>query len=455
MFRSRIKTTFLLLLVLGLTSTVAAQVKQTGGSTSDGSKISERMVTEPVFGGTVFIQEAGKKGNPPLVLIHGLGDLASGVWRPLLPKLAERYRVVTFDLPGFGRSQKQNALYSPGNYARFVKWVVDEFVGGPPILVGHSLGGAIALRYAGTYPNALSRLVLIDTAGVLERRIYTKEMLGVLAEEYTIPFDVDSLLGKMAGGLPNPLFDLDLMLDNETIRERVLGGDPEKIAAMALVQEDFSPYLFRVKAPTALIWGESDRVTPLRIGVLLEANLPEARLRIIPGAGHMPMTEQPRQFELVFFEALSGKLASAERPASGGEGAGRCSGKTGMVFAGAYATLEIVDCRDVRLQDIVAGSVVLRRSSVLFNKGEIIGKEVGLRVEDSTVVANGLKISAPVALAASNSRLDLAGVRLTGSRAAITTASRATLLFSVSRIDSPHGSGTIHGLRELMAGEEL
>lgn len=421
----------------------------------ESGQVRERVVGEPVFGGQVLIQEAGRKGNPPLVLIHGLGDLASGTWQGLLPQLARDYHVVTFDLPGFGRSQKQNSLYSPGNYAVFVKWVVDTFIGAPPIIAGHSLGGAIALRYAGTYPEALTRLVLVDAAGVLDRRVYTKEMLGVLAENFSVPVAVDSFLGNMIGGLPNPLFDLDLMLDSDRLRQQLLGGDPEKIAAIALIQEDFSPYLFRVKAPTAILWGEQDRITPVRTGVLLEANLPEATLRIIPGAGHMPMDEQPRLFAAAFSDALAGRYRPSPRSASAGQGVGRCEGTRGMVFAGDYESLEIVDCRDVHLRDIRARSVTLRRSTAVFDRGEISGGDIGLRAEGSTLIANGLKISAPTAVSASGSRLDLAGVHLTGERAAVVSGGRLQLFFSVSRIDSPHGSGTIHGLREMTAREEL
>lgn len=424
-------------------------------SAVESGKVRERMVREPVFGGQVLIQETGRKGNPPLVLIHGLGDLASGTWQGLLPQLARDYHVVTFDLPGFGRSQKQNSLYSPGNYATFVKWVVDTFVGTPPIVAGHSLGGAIALRYAGTYPEGLTRLVLVDAAGVLDRRVYTKEMLGVLAENFSIPVAVDSFLGNMVGGLPNPLFDLDLMLDNATLRQQLLGGDPEKIAAIALIQEDLSPYLFRIKVPTAIIWGEHDRVTPVRTGILLEANLPEATLRIIPGAGHMPMDEQPQLFAAAFSEDLKGEYRPSARPVQGVQKAGRCEGTSGMVFEGDYESLEIIDCQDVHLRDIRARSVTLSRSTAVFDRGEISGGDIGLRAEASTLIANGLKISAPVAVSASGSRLDLAGVYLTGKRAAVLSGGRLQLFFSVSRIDSPHGSGTIHGLREMTAGEEL
>ncbi|WP_432823187.1 alpha/beta fold hydrolase, partial [Trichloromonas sp.] len=300
-----------------------------------GQAIRAKLVAEPVFGGSAYILEAGDRGKPPLVLVHGLGDMASDTWRLLLPVLAESYHVVTFDLPGFGRSQKQNSLYSPGNYAAFVKWVVDTFVGMPPVLAGHSLGGAIALRYAGTYPDALSRLVLIDVAGILDRRVYTKEMLSVLSEGFVVPFDVDNFLGKMVGRLPNPLLDLDMMLENELLRSRVLGGDPVKIAAMALIQENFSPYLFRVRVPAVILWGENDRVTPRRTGTLLEANLPAARLQIIPGAGHVPMAETPRLFEAAFLAALQGEIAPAGFPAGGEGRTGRCEGSRGMVFEGA------------------------------------------------------------------------------------------------------------------------
>ncbi len=417
--------------------------------------IREQIVSEPVFGGRAYILEAGVKGNPPLVLVHGLGDMASDTWRSLIPKLAETYHVVTFDLPGFGRSQKQNALYSPGNYAAFVKWVVDTFVGAPPVLAGHSLGGAIAVKYAGTYPDALSRLVLVDVAGILNSRVYTKEMLSMLSDGFAMPFDVNNFLGKIVGRIPDPVLDLDMMLGNDQLRGQLLGGDPAKIAAMALLQENFSACLFRIRVPAVILWGEYDRVTPLRTGIVLEANLPAARLQIIPGAGHVPMAETPRLFEAAFVAALQGDVRPTGFPVGGESRQGRCEGNNGMVFDGAYQSIEIVDCQNVQMNNVTAGSVSLVRSSVVFDKGAITGRDVGLSIKGSTVTANGLRIEAPVAVAAANSRLDLAGVHLNGSKAAVTSDGRLTLLFSVCRIQSPHGSGSIHGVRDMAAGEVL
>jgi hypothetical protein len=336
-----------------------------------------------------------------------------------------------------------------------VKWVVDTYVGAPPILAGHSLGGAIALRYAGTYPDALSRLVLIDVAGILDRRVYTREMLSMQLGETSAAAGIDGLLGRMVGRMPNPLVDLDLVLGNDLLRSRIFGTNPAAVASMALLEEDFGPYLYRVRVPAVILWGEHDRVSPRRTGILLEAILPSARLEILPGAGHVPMADTPRLFEKAFLKALRGGFAPAGVAADIGQRQGRCLGTDGMVFEGAYHSLAITDCRNVQLTNVTAGAVSLVRSSANFDQGAIVADEVGLRVEESTVTANGLRIDAAVAVSASKSRLDLAGVRLSGSRAAVTTDSWVTLLFSVSRIQSPHGNGTIHGLRELAADEAL
>ncbi|MBU1739505.1 MAG: alpha/beta fold hydrolase, partial [Proteobacteria bacterium] len=82
------------------------------------------MVTDPVFKGETFIMEGGKSGAQTLVLIHGAGDEGSGIFEPFLREYRAEYHLLTFDLPGFGRSAKQNLLYSPAAYSSFLRWVV-------------------------------------------------------------------------------------------------------------------------------------------------------------------------------------------------------------------------------------------------------------------------------------------------------------------------------------------
>ena len=103
---------------------------------------------DPVFGSRTYIEEWGDPANPPVILVHGLGDNGARDWRYLAPALAENFYVVAFDLPGFGRSEKYNALYTPDTYTSVVQWIADTYVDGRFTLIGHSMGGAIALNYA-------------------------------------------------------------------------------------------------------------------------------------------------------------------------------------------------------------------------------------------------------------------------------------------------------------------
>lgn len=441
----------LLLLLLGTGKGLASQPEPPAEPAAQ-----EYRIYEPIFKGETFIVEAGRQHQTSVVLVHGLGDLAAGTWRHLLPELARSYHVVAFDLPGFGRSEQRNVLYSPGQYAAFVRWVVDRCTEGPVVLVGHSLGGAIALHYAATYPQNLQRLILADVAGILHRAVYTKELLGPKLPDLPGPVDLKGLLGGVVGRLPAPPLDLDFLLGNETLRGSILGGNPAKIAAMALIQEDFSALLAQVQAPTIILWGADDAVTPLRTGLLLEAVLPHARLQVIPLAGHVPMLDQPKLFNRAVLDAIAAP-APDPRPISAdvGERVGLCRGETGKTFSGVYERIEISDCRDVRLTDITAAAVAIDHSQVFVEQGEIRGSGVALTVTNSTVTATGLRITGEIALLASGSTLDLAGVNLTGTSAAVWSDKPSTLLFSVCRAQSPTTNGFLHGVRRLTANEAM
>ncbi|NIQ97220.1 MAG: alpha/beta hydrolase, partial [Desulfuromonadales bacterium] len=142
-----------------------------------GKQPTEHVVIEPIFQGQAYILEAGRGNTPNVLLVHGLGDEASETWDTLIPQLAKSCHVVAVDLPGFGKSEKQNKLYSPTAYAAFLEWVVDRYLSEPLIVVGHSLVGAVALKYAATYPRGIERLIVADVAEILHRRTYPREVI--------------------------------------------------------------------------------------------------------------------------------------------------------------------------------------------------------------------------------------------------------------------------------------
>ena len=131
------------------------------------SIVTETVLREPVFHGQAHVYTAGPEDAPTVVLVHGIGANAARDWTELTAVLAKDFKVSSFDLPGFGRSSKGNERYTPKNYAAFVHYVVEKRVHKRPFfLIGYSMGGAIALRYAALYPQDVQALVLADVPGV-------------------------------------------------------------------------------------------------------------------------------------------------------------------------------------------------------------------------------------------------------------------------------------------------
>jgi pimeloyl-ACP methyl ester carboxylesterase len=247
--------------------------------------ILSQQVTEPVFGSRVYVAEAGRSHPFTVVLVHGLGEDGSRVWDSLVPVLAEKYHVVTFDLPGFGRSSKPDAVYSPSAYADFVKWAVDRFVPGRFALAGHSLGGAVAIRYAAKYPDRLDRLVLADVAGVLHRVALTREMLSTdLASRAPSGAEgplraLDKLVRSTLTRIPSLSLDIGTVYEAPYLREKVLGSDPGRVAALALSEDDLTEAVYGIQVPTLVLWGTKDRVASLRTAsALAQSSASKAKL---------------------------------------------------------------------------------------------------------------------------------------------------------------------------------
>ncbi len=429
----------------------------------------ETFVTEPVFKSRVYVYEAGRRHSQTVVLVHGLGANAARDWENVIPALAGKYHVLTFDLPGFGRSEKANRLYSPKNYTAFIKYIVGHFVSGPFFLVGHSLGGTVSLRYAGTYPDDVARLVLIDIPGVLHRRAYSQFLVnsGIGALPSYIP-NQDRHLKGIAGMILNRLSGKSipdpLILYSALAREKLLGGDPVKIAGYAMAVDDLSGPIQRVRAPTLIVWGTADKVAPLRTGKILAATLSNARLRLLENIGHVPMKECPERLNRMIGDFL-GKKGEMKNP-NGSSGfkarqskvpkqSRSCRNNDQQTFEGEFHRIEIVGCNAARVKNVVAEQVWVLDSTVEIENSHISSDGRALYAWRSTVLVTGSRIQGDVAVEVKQSRLDVAGSVLSGKTAAVKMAPQtaaeqlasptASILFSVSSVHSPYRSGSIHG----------
>jgi pimeloyl-ACP methyl ester carboxylesterase len=422
------------------------------GSTAAAASLGEQtVIREPVFQGRATVYEAGRQHKKSVVLIHGIGDNAALDWQALVPQLAREYRVLSFDLPGFGRSDKANVLYSPANYTAFVKHVVEKYVRGPYHVVGHSMGGAVALRYAASYPRDIDRLVLADVAGILHRSSYSQYLshLGISLLPTYFPGQseqIGKLIGQVLGKAERLNLDPELVIGNATMRQKVLQASPSKIAGLALVLDDFSELIPRVTAPTLIVWGRNDTIAPLRTGRLLQTTLPDAHLEILENSAHVPMQDNSDKFNSLVLGHLHAS-ASASTPVperttpANATRNGRCERRQGMSFQGDYDRLVIRDCKNAVLRDVRVRRLEIFDSSVEIESSDVTD---GLRIEDSTLTMTGGSIRGTVAITALSSRLDLAGVSITATELAVRAPLESDLIFSVCRVSSPQIQGGLH-----------
>jgi pimeloyl-ACP methyl ester carboxylesterase len=416
-------------------------------------------VTDPVFGGRVALYRAGPQNAETVVLVHGLGKMAARDWAKLIPALAERHRVLALDLPGFGHSDKGNHHYSPDNFARVLHAVLEKQVAKPFTLVGHSMGGSVALAYVAAYPQRVSRLVLVDAAGVLHRSVYT-EFLARVAAQRAMGVDspwFESVVRAIQHRMENWPLRGELVLENAGVRQRILRGDPNAISAFAMVEHDFSQSLRAITAPTLVIWGAEDRIAPLRTGQALASAIPRARLTVIEGAGHAPMLQFPERFNPIMLDELDGRQLAAppyalpSTPVSGTRAA-RCDNRRDQEFSGDYESLVLDNCQDARISNARIGRLQATHSSA-----RIVNSYVrdGIEAKNSRLELTGGGVGGRLTLDASN--VDAAATRFESDAIASNSGKEPVVLrLSVAQVSrSSYTPRTLHDIFRLAPGETL
>jgi pimeloyl-ACP methyl ester carboxylesterase len=418
---------------------------------------------DPVFGSDMLVVQAGMQHPQTLVLVHGLGQNGFTDWISVMPQLAQRYHVVTFDFPGFGYSASPNGKYSPTNYARVLNGVISRHAKGRVIVVGHSMGGAVSLRFASSYPALLDKLILVDAAGILHRTAYVKhsarlpiaveQLPGFLKDKVARIKDFGNETVEKVFSLPDPTRVLGA---NETIWGSVMGNRTNVNAGMALVEEDFSADIPKMQTPTWIVWGEADSVAPLRTGQMLAYRLPRAQLLSMPGVEHTPMDLATVQ---IFLPQLERALAGDPQPAFLPEPPGsvladlRCTGETDRLYSGHFREVIIQGCNAVKLQNLSAERVVIIDSMVqMLNTRVRSASGSALEVVNSELIATAGEFSGDVAISADKARLDLAGIRLDARRTPITVRRFTRVVGSSTEIHSPAYTGTWQGSREIEMG---
>jgi pimeloyl-ACP methyl ester carboxylesterase len=212
------------------------------------------------------------------VLVHGL-TRSTGWWRPTVAALEPDYEVHVVRLPGVPH----------GDAARwFGAWLLAEGLAGATV-VGHSMGGTVAVLTAAQNPVAVGRLVLIAPAGIFAKRP---------RRSYLIP-------ALRAGSGSMGRFVL--------ASRDVLRFGPIRLLRVAseLLQADIAPVLGSVRAPTLVIWGAEDRLLSSSLGAAFCAEIPDCRLVVLERCAHVPMLEAPDELNAALRSFLQEAPASS------------------------------------------------------------------------------------------------------------------------------------------------
>lgn len=257
-------------------------------------------IVETRRGAKVRVFEAGR--GEPIVFLHGAGGLFDE--NPCLDRLAARFRVLAPEWPGYGESSGEDTLEDMLDFTLHGWDVVDALGLTKPHLVGHSMGGMIAAEMACIAPKDLGRLVLVAPAGLW---IDAHPIPDLFA---TLPFELPALLFHDASLASRYLLDAGLDFHDPKAVEKFFIDNAKKLGTAGRIlfpipNRRLSKRLYRLEAPTRILWGRSDRLIPPVYAERWQELVPHAQLAWVEEAGHMLPYEKPDEFAVLVAEHLS------------------------------------------------------------------------------------------------------------------------------------------------------
>ena len=249
--------------------------------------------------------------GPAILLIHGIGD-NSTTWNTIQAKLAQQFTVIAPDLLGHGQSDKPRADYSVAAYANGMRDLLSVLDIERVTIVGHSLGGGVAMQFAYQFPQLVERLILVSAGGV------TKDV-NVLLRLASLPMGSEAL-AFLRLPLMLPAVQIAGQIVGRAIGTTALGHDlpnmlrvlhdlPEPTASAAFSRTlravvDWRGQIVTMldrcyltqATPVQIVWGTKDVVVPVRHAWMAHAAMPGSRLEIFEGSGHFPFHDDPARF---------------------------------------------------------------------------------------------------------------------------------------------------------------
>jgi pimeloyl-ACP methyl ester carboxylesterase len=243
----------------------------------------------------VELHQAG--AGEPLLVLHDMS--ARRPWAPYMDDLANRFRVVAPSLPGFRYSTGLEHIDDAVDMAVFLADLLDVLGIEQATVLGHELGAMFAAELAALSPGRVSRLLLVAPVGL---RSNDGEMADLAAiDPAAIPgllwADPESAVAKDWNAMP---LEPAAVEEETVLRARALGSASRFV--WPFPERGLHKRVHRIQAPTLIVWGAEDGLTPRGLAEAFDAAIPQARLHVMPNVGHFPMLEAPSEFVRLAFE---------------------------------------------------------------------------------------------------------------------------------------------------------
>jgi pimeloyl-ACP methyl ester carboxylesterase len=242
-----------------------------------------------------------------ILLVHGMAG-SSATWREIMPRLAKDYRVIAPDLLGHGQSAKPRTDYSLGAFAVGLRDLLDELGVDSATVVGHSLGGGIAMQFLYQHPDYCRRLILISSGGLGQDVGLILRLLSAPGAELVMPLIAPKFVLRVGDSVKSWLSSMGLRSPRgaEIWSSYSSFSDPQSRESFLRTLRSVVDYRgqsvsalnrLQLKAdlPTLAIWGEDDTIIPVDHAYAALQARPDCRLEVLPDVGHFAQVEAPTQ----------------------------------------------------------------------------------------------------------------------------------------------------------------
>lgn len=225
-------------------------------------------------------------GGTPLLILPGWGS-ASERWERVGDLLSESgFKVVIPDLPGFGQSEKPKTAWNLDDYCSFVEEFVKILGLEKFYLLGHSFGGALAVKYSLKFPSKINKLFLVGAA-CIRRKTLKKRFFYALSKIFPSSLFLRKFFYKF-------IIKSDYLSVQGVMKETYL----------KIIAEDLSEYLSKIQIPTVIIWGDKDNVTPIKDAYFINSRIKNSKLEILSCGNHDLNSKTPEKLAQILSKYL-------------------------------------------------------------------------------------------------------------------------------------------------------